>query len=242
MTGVMAVLDVESFLLGIAAGGGGGQNPYYYGPASVLQLSRGNLVYPENTVVTIDCSMLTDAASMLRANSSCPGYEEVRLVNIPNAAMSLFSFAAYHGPSGSRGFKRLVLDGNILVVGDAGNAFNANTSLVSITGGAFDFTSAKSTVNFMTPSTSIVEMRVVKDTIKISSAFSGGALSDNTLVSIGNGLDGTVSGQTLTLNSAKKDHCNDIKGTVTAGVFAIDAGGDTSLLDFITEDKGWTLA
>lgn len=66
--------------------------------------------------------------------------------------------------------------------------------------------------------------------------------SDDTLVSVANALNGSVTGQTLTLHSSKKARCGEIVGTVTDGIFAIDAHGGMTLTEFITNTKGWTLA
>lgn len=66
--------------------------------------------------------------------------------------------------------------------------------------------------------------------------------SDDTLVSIANALDGTATGQTLTIHASKKSRCSEIVGKVTDGLFAIDASGTVTLADFITQVKGWTLA
>ena len=79
-------------------------------------------------------------------------------------------------------------------------------------------------------------------TIYESVTFNSPNLTDASLVSIANGLDGTVTGKTLTHHATAKARCGQIAGTVTEGVFAIDAQGSTTLTDFITQTKGWTLA
>ena len=67
-------------------------------------------------------------------------------------------------------------------------------------------------------------------------------VSDETLVSMANALDETATGKTLSIHATPKARCGQLVGTVTDGVFAIDAGGGTTLADFITNTKGWTLA
>ena len=67
-------------------------------------------------------------------------------------------------------------------------------------------------------------------------------LSDTSLISIANGLDGSVSGQSLGLHTTPKNRCSEIIGSITNGIFEIDTNGNTTLTDFITETKGWTLA
>lgn len=74
-------------------------------------------------------------------------------------------------------------------------------------------------------------------------------LTEESLVSLANGLSGTTTA-TLTLSSSKKTLCNSIMGTVsqvtdggdTYDFFTQDDSGTVTLADFITNTKGWTLA
>ena len=65
-------------------------------------------------------------------------------------------------------------------------------------------------------------------------------LSDATLVSVANAL--TVGSYTLTLHATASARCAEITGTVSDGVFTADSGGTTTLTEFITTTKGWSLA
>lgn len=65
-------------------------------------------------------------------------------------------------------------------------------------------------------------------------------LSDATLVSVANAL--TVGSYTLTLHATASARCAEIVGTVSDGVFTADSGGTTTLTEFITTTKGWSLA
>lgn len=73
-------------------------------------------------------------------------------------------------------------------------------------------------------------------------------LSDESLISIANGLNESVSSISLRLSSGKRSRCSEILGTVsldsteTYHVFTQDAQGTVTLADFITNTKGWTLA
>lgn len=90
---------------------------------------------------------------------------------------------------------------------------------------------------------SLIYLRFKQGTLSVScslSPFSG--LDDDSLVSIANGLNGSATGQTLTLHATPKARCASLMGTVSGGVFAKDAGGSVSLSDFISTIKGWTLA
>lgn len=74
-------------------------------------------------------------------------------------------------------------------------------------------------------------------------------LTEESLVSLANGLSGTTTA-TLTLSSSGKTLCNSIIGTVaqvtdggdTYDFFTQDDSGTVTLADFITNTKGWTLA
>lgn len=64
-------------------------------------------------------------------------------------------------------------------------------------------------------------------------------LSDATLVSVANAL--TVGSYTLTLHATAAARCAEIVGTVSDGVFTADSGGTTTLTEFITTTKGWSI-
>lgn len=66
------------------------------------------------------------------------------------------------------------------------------------------------------------------------------ALSDATLVSAANAL--TVGSYTLTLHATASARCAEITGTVSDGAFTASSSGTTTLVDFITTTKGWSLA
>lgn len=89
----------------------------------------------------------------------------------------------------------------------------------------------------------VKEIRFVPSSCKVSWKLPAPVkASDDTLISIANALDGTATGQTLTLYAPKKARCGEIVGTVTGGIFSIDAQGSMTLTEFITTVKGWTLA
>lgn len=65
-------------------------------------------------------------------------------------------------------------------------------------------------------------------------------LTDESLVNIANALP--AASKTLTLSAGAKTKCAAIMGTVTDGVFTVDASGAVTLTNFITTTKGWTIA
>lgn len=66
------------------------------------------------------------------------------------------------------------------------------------------------------------------------------ALTDASLVNIANALP--TGSATLTLHATPKANLSTILGTVTSGVYEKDDSGTVTLLDFITNTKGWTVA
>lgn len=90
------------------------------------------------------------------------------------------------------------------------------------------------------------EVRIVPGSIKLTVANNNfqicTALSDDSIVSISNGLDGSATGQSISLPSAITTRCGQIVGTVSDGLFVQDDTGSLTLTDFITQTKGWTLA
>jgi hypothetical protein len=87
-----------------------------------------------------------------------------------------------------------------------------------------------------------------ENTIKFNISFSSSPLlEDDTIISIANGLNESVTSQTLTLHATSKAKCSTIMGTVDSTtydykVFVPSESGTISLEEFITIEKGWTLA
>ena len=81
-----------------------------------------------------------------------------------------------------------------------------------------------------------------KNCIDFSTAFTSDVLTDASLVSIANALSDEVSGKTLTHTATAKTRCGQIVGTVSDGLFTQDDSGSLTLTEFITNEKGWTLA
>ena len=91
------------------------------------------------------------------------------------------------------------------------------------------------------------EIRIKPNSIRIDASGTGfyfktsSNLSNDSLISIANGLDGTVTGLTLELHATAKDNCSSIIGNNDNGTFVADLNGTMTLADFITTVKGWTL-
>lgn len=87
-----------------------------------------------------------------------------------------------------------------------------------------------------------------ENTTKFNIKFNASPLlENNTLISIANGLNESVTSQTLTLHATPKAKCSNIMGTVDSTtydykVFVPSESGTMSLEEFITTEKGWTLS
>jgi len=128
------------------------------------------------------------------------------------------------------------------VTGEFQSAFANCYALKKITGSPLDATNSSNTNMFYSAS-ALEEVRFKPDTIKNSIDMSGSSLlTNNTLMSVANGLNSSVTGKTLKLHATPKATCATIMGTNNSGTFEADAQGSLSLSDFITTVKGWTLS
>lgn len=218
------------------------RDPYTYPICYSLSLSRKNDSYTGNPTITIDCSALSSFANICNGGgtSNNPGYKKVKLVNLPVVGGSILNAFGNHGWNSA--FESLELESNLVGTGNCNSAINCRT-LKHITGGSIDLTSATSVASFASQANNLEDVSFVASSIKLSIDFIGASnLTDDSVVSIANGLDATVSAQTLSLNSTVKARCQTLMGTVSDGVFTADASGTVTLADFITTTKGWTLA
>ena len=122
-----------------------------------------------------------------------------------------------------------------------------NNQKIKIITGELDFTNTTSIAYFLTTAGTLEEIRFKPNTLKISietlSRFNMcSKLSDESLVSIGNGLNDSVTDKSVLLHADKKARCGTLMGRNDNGTFVADAQGTMSLETFITTVKGWTLA
>lgn len=153
----------------------------------------------------------------------------------------------------STGEKRIT---SIKITGDLSHATTFQNCFAEISDGNLltidadlDFSSATNVSGMFNRDWDLLSVRFVPNTLKVSlNMASSRALINSALVSIANGLNESVTGNTLTLHATPKALCDTIMGTVamdgtnTYHVFTQDSGGSVSLSDFITTTKGWTLA
>ena len=262
--------DPVSYLLGKQAGGGGGgvtvealsvtENGVYTAPA-------GKAYSPVTVAVPLNVGLKGGASSNFLFSRYknvvfSPPINKLLLNATYSSGLNAGSFS-----SGLQGVAaiELIVDTGIIGMNYAFNnckvphitiraetssctnfsdAFAGNdneTFFITVDGDALDLSSATSLDNML--GKRVKEIRFVADSAKISWTMNNcESISDNTLVSIANALDGTVTGKTLTIHATPKAKCQTLMGTVADGLFTADASGTVTLADFITNTKGWTLA
>lgn len=142
--------------------------------------------------------------------------------------------------------KRIGFDVSLASVGNMVLMFYGCSNLEEIYGEPFDtsgITSASNMPNF-TMCSNFKKITFVNSCINFNIAFENSPLlEDNTLISIANGLNGTSTGQSVKMNATPKARCSTIMGTVNGqGVFEESSSGTTSLEEFITIEKGWSIS
>lgn len=133
------------------------------------------------------------------------------------------------------------------------NAFSYLPALKKITGIVFNadgvrwcYQTSANVIYFPTGS-ALEEIRFVPDSMSYNGTYwfaEHGKLSDESLASIANAMDASGSvnvTKAIQLHSTASDKLSTIMGTVSDGFFTLDPNGTTTLLDFITQTKGWTV-
>lgn len=130
---------------------------------------------------------------------------------------------------------------NGLTIRNDSNMFS--DSIIEVINGIISYTSTASiNTGAFANAYNLIEVRFAENNIHNSHTYGSAVLSDESLVSIANGLDGTITGKTLKLHQTSKANCANITGTNDNGTFVADENGTLTLTDFITAVKGWTLA
>ena len=212
-----------------------------YEKVYTVQLSRTENTWTDDPTITIDCTYASSLNNMGNGGGGNPGYRKIKLKNTSGRAYTI-SFAFYNHSDSSK-FETLELDGNLVCTGNSSQAFQDCRTIKSIVGGSLDLSAATNIGTFARGASNLETISFVPSSVMASITFFGASkLSDESLVSIANGLNGTVSGKSLTLHATPKARCQTLMGTVADGVFTADASGTVTLVDYITTVKGWTLA
>lgn len=237
--------DPVSYAMGAQAagggGGGGGGDENRYEKLTIISLTSAANTWSDDSTITVDCTYMARLSSAFTGGSGNPGYRKIKLLHLPTSGIDCTGIFSNHGANSA--LEEIELDGDLHTNANAGTFFYNCKSLKNVVGGRIDLTNATSVSNFASNAEKIETIRFVPSCIKKTITFAGAAqLSKESVVSIANGLDEEATGQTLTLDGAVKTAYGSVTGTVTDGVFAADPAGPVTLMDFITQTKGWTLA
>lgn len=154
---------------------------------------------------------------------------------------SVANFSMYEAFFAASNLVTVTLHNSTLNVTNFGYIIGNNLLLTGIYGEPLDFSSMTSNVGAFQNCPSLTYIRVVPNTIKISIGFVGTTvnLSTASLLSIANGLNaGTPA--TLKMHATSKTNMGNINVDVVDGVAIL--GTTKTLTQFITTDKGWTIA
>lgn len=129
----------------------------------------------------------------------------------------------------------------------AGSPVNYN--LKKISGVPVDYSGIEDVIIQYIISPNLEYIRFKPNTIsaKIKTPTDSNSLEDDSIISMANALNESVTGKTLTVSNYIKGRFLAITGTVsldsteTYHIFTADSAGTTTLSDFITNTKGWTV-
>lgn len=238
------VEDIIAYKLGKKAGGGGGGGSSF--PINKI-VSAGNLFYgttfdSEDIVFDFGGATLNTGLSGYGAASAfriAKNGDLLHTLTIKNITMSNVSFESAFRVNA---IKKIIFENAVVAPSSLQMTFYYCTNLESITG-EIDCSYCPGFNNTFSRCDNLKDITFKPNTIKANISFyDSSALTETSLVSIANGLDGTATGQTLTLRATSKTTCDALMGTNDNGTFVPDAQGTLSLSDFITTVKGWTLA
>lgn len=168
----------------------------------------------------------------------------IKNLNINNVqCTSMFADSRASG-SGSAILETITFDNCSIAPNTITSCFRYLNTLTTVSG-EIDLTNCTNSSSFNSTfqnCNALTSMRIKANSIKIDAPFNIPPFDDSTLVNIGNALDGTVTGKTLTLLADKKTRCGTLMGTNNSGTFVADENGTMSLETFIASVKGWTLA
>lgn len=205
--------------------------------------------YPRKITINTNQKITSLWYAYYNQHASIPGTEEI-ILNSNGLASTKAN--AFYSPRDYNSLKRIELN-----VGDTSESTNMNiftglSLLEEIAGDSLNLSGVAQSGNLpnLHQCTALKTVRFVPNTVNVNWQFSSSFsthLTDDTIISIANALNETVTGQTIKIISAVITKCQTIVGTVsldptnTFHVFTASAGGTSTLADFITNTKGWTL-
>ena len=205
---------------------------------AIFNFNDENNIPPFPTIVTLNVPYCYTAvrafAQVSVSNIWSTGIQEVIFhTEVPCNCMR---FICYNSS-----IKKVTFPNGITINGSM-QEFTYNNSVIESFIGEITFQNVSTYLGAFSKAIALKDITITENTIKLDIAFGSAVLTNDSLISIANGLDGTATGKTLTHHSTAKTNCGTIMGTNDNGTFVADAQGTLSLADFITTVKGWTLA
>ena len=190
-------------------------------------------VLPEN--LTIDFEGNTVMQSMNSMFRLCTGLKNLTLKNLnPSIAAPIETIFGWSS------LETVTFDNcNIAPRSIAGWVRNSNIRHVY---GEIDMSSCNSATVFVFQCPNLETFSFKPNTINTAiQAIQNCPLSDDSLISLGNGLVQGASKSMSGVDNRHKTRMNTILGNNVDGTFIADENGSMSLMDFITTVKGWTV-
>lgn len=245
--GTSADIIADNFpteIASIPAGGGSDFNPLLYATTAEELFQSATL--PHQTHFTFGGSVASMYRMCRQATlESGDGDAEIKISKVAGGnAVTNLSNAFYN----ANNLKRIVVDFDTSHVTNWVNAFYKQYpyGLREVVG-ELDFSAATNIAGVFynnSQNTSLKEMRLAKNTLAVSGLnLNVTPISDDSCVSIANGLNESAEGKTVGLPSKISTilGTSALDTTGTYHIFTADASGTMTLSEFITTVKGWTL-
>ena len=202
-----------------------------------------NAVFPSTSVV-IDFEGATInrlATPPIGDDNACINmFNGCNLVNLTIKNLNVLGSSVENMFRNCASLKTITFDNCNIAPLNMNNFFNTVPNLEAVYG-TIDFTNASYVSNFTVSSTKITHMRFKPDSLKVTFNMQYSPIDDDTIVSLANCLDGTVTGQILYINnSTAKARCSTLMGNNINGVFVKDENGTMNVKEFVSTVKGWS--
>ena len=222
--------------------GGGGFNALSYVKQANGLLS--DVLGPENVVLDFDGNTILSSLSSLGFRGS--GVKNITIKNLvrDTTILDMSSFFYLHSALETITFENSSFTPHTL------ESFCRNATKIKTIVGEIDCTrcTGVNSLNYWFDGNGLIieDFRIKPNTIGHSPGGSmcgkSTSITNATYISIANGLDPNVTGQTIKFTSSQLSVVQTIMGTNDNGTFVADSSGSLSLDNFITNVKGWTIA
>ncbi len=247
VSGVFKPAEMSNAIASIASGGGIDALLY------LTEAPRFDNRYPSENPV-IYCPLVKSWSNVFYTDyrNSVP-YKNITVKS--DASVSSMTKAFYGYNPASSLLETVTIDADLSNCSEYATMIYNHANFKELKGTPLDFSSVtnstyaewiKCTSSFVP--TNEIKAKYKANTLYVNQSISTVKFTDDTMVSIANGLQSGA--HTITLHTDMKTKCQTIKGTVsqvtddevTYDFFTASASGTVTLENFITQAKGWTIA